>query len=397
MEELLNRVYVSPSYNRNNNPWVVSVFDGMLGKIDADLKKEKLTKYVGILENGNGKYTDVIECNGKLYLLPDLAEENPHLLVVAEGKEKKISLRKFDIPEEKRGLSCFLSGRCIGKFIFAFGSSYPAIVRIDTDSDSVEYIVGWTDEIKRFGASASSIGYLDSVQQVLLGNELYVPFSCVRALVKIDIDTLKEEVIEVNVQSEGFSCIAEVDKSHFLLTGAGDNSDWLYIWNKEKQTVEKTVRLQGTPDELPVKYMLRSNSGEYYLFPWKNWSYQENLDIYRFNYQTGELHNTHLIENHRNKDGKAYLFGHEVVYACWKDENTLMYVTGKDLLWHEYNVDTKDYLEYEMSVDLSEDNVEGFVTAYYKDYAKNKKPIVESKMGLQGFMKVFDLLSKKII
>lgn len=392
MEESFNRVHVSPSYNANNNPWVVSVFNGMLGVIDEDAQIEKITNYIGIQENGNGKYTDVIECNGKLYLLPDLVEGAPKILVIDGEKEKFITLRQFEILDEKKELSCFLSWKCIGKYIFAFGSSYPAILRIDSESDGVDYALEWVDKVNGLGA-CSSIGFLDSVQQVLIGSELFIPASCARAIVKINIDTLQEEVIDVDVISEGFSCISEMDEDRFLLAGAGDNSNWLYIWNRKQKVVEASIRLQNAPGELSVKYMLQSDNGDVYLFPWQNWSYQDDLDIYRFDYRTRELCNTRLIENHRNRDNKEYLFGHEVVYACWKDEKILMYVTGKDLLWHEYNVDTKDYCEYEINVDYSADNVDDLVASYYQEYSKKKKPIIESKVSLQRFMKIFDLLS----
>lgn len=384
--DLNKSVVISASYDKKNNLWFVGLNSGLFGVVDDCKKQMRLIKYMGC-QNGISEYSDVINHNGEmLFINKRISSETAVSVINQDNEIKDICLKEYPIREALIGGGRFSCVKKISNYIFMFGSAYPAVVRLDLKTKNAEYVTDWVYELRQ-NCEESDLGFFNCAQVELIDEYIYAPFGFVPAILKININTLQEEVIFIDAKSSGFSCIAKLEDDRFLLSGNGIDSDWLYLWNEESGKTERIIRLQDTPDITSVKYMLRDNRGGVYLFPWQNWT-QVDLDIYYYDSQNQVLENTMLLEKHKNNSQLYYKCGHEIIYACWKNENVLLYITGKDLLWHEYNVETEEYIEYEMIFGCIDENNNKILKEYFKARSMNCDAISESEIDLNGFIEL---------
>ena len=382
----LNKIYVSASYDENNNPWTIDTLTGILGRINKDTKSYIYASSICISESQYSDYHDVLEHNNRLFLLPKKFKSRPSIsfLEMPEMSKKEICLADLTMRDNLKNNAIFTGMIPIGEYIYLIPNAYSSIVRIDTKDLSVTYIDKWKNEIDERIEKSSSLGYFCARQYVIKGDFLYVPFSIISAVLRINLITLEEEIININVKSQGFSCICKWDDC-FLLSGAGYNKDWLYLWNENSGNIEKEWKLQETSDKYPVLKMLVSERGDAFIFPWQNWSHLD-IDIYRLDHRDLKLKKLNLLSNHGDFREKKYLYGDEIINAHWIDNNRFLFVTGKDYKWHEYNIDTCEHIEYDVLFDEMNVNADNILREYCRTMASYSKPMNED-FGLKSFIK----------
>ena len=383
--EFIKKIVLSPSFNADNNPYFINSYTGILGYVDIKKRIAYPIEFLGMHERGYCNYADVIESHGNLYCLQGLSEEKVHIRVINESNEKRdIVLKDIPIADDLKKEAKFSCWIRVNNYAFALGYAYPSIVRLNLETEEISYISRTLTEICDNMPLKSDMGFFTSVQYIIKDRTLYVPFLCINGVLKLNCDTLEGHIECLDVDSTGFSCIVEITNNKCLLTGAGDNPNWLYIWNIDNQIVEDKIRLQEAPNALSVKYMLKWDK-KIYLFPWTNWN-EYNLDIWEFNENKHSMNNTHLLESHYDCKVKEWLVGHEIIYACWKDEDTILYVTGKDLFWHEYNVANDEYIEYSVVFAEVDDRYNSFIKQYCDYISGERLQIKETLVGLRTFL-----------
>ena len=385
--EYIKRPLLSPSFDINENPYYINLYTGILGYVDTKKRVTRPLFFLGMNERGYSQYIDTFRYNNKFYCLQGLSEKRPHIRVLDEiGGSRDIVLNDYPIADKMKKEAYFSSWIRIENYAFGLGYAYPAVVRLNLETEEVSYI---SESIAEIGAElkfSDGLGYFSSVQSFYKDGILYMPLSCINGVLKLDCNTLEEKIEFYDVDSVGFSCIVGMDDDRCLLTGAGKNPNWLYICDIRNQIVEASIRLQDAPNALSVKNMLVAGE-TVYLFPWTNWN-EYNLDIWTFDTNTHEVNNTFLLGSHYCCEKKKWLFGYEIVYAGVKDENTFLYVTGKDLLWHEFNVKNGEYIEYAVVLDDKDEESEKITKEYYRSLSNNRLPIKEAELGLNDYLDI---------
>lgn len=90
--------------------------------------------YCDLSEYSDGRYyKDVIKINGKVYVCPINAQD---ILVIQDQK----IVKKIELDHELERPGAFYLAMRIDHYIFLMPNQYPAIVRLDTQSDEVSYI-----------------------------------------------------------------------------------------------------------------------------------------------------------------------------------------------------------------------------------------------------------------
>ena len=381
-----NRTFVSMSYNEKDNPWTIDIRTGILERLNKDKKSYIYTSFQCVSENTISDNFDVLENNKRLFFLPGKFKSRPAIISIdlQEMIKKETYLIDLPIRENLKDEIRFTGMITVGEYVYYIPFAYPAIIRVDTRNLSLTYIDKWKAEIDERIDSGSRFGYFIARQYVIKDEFLYVPFLAIAAVLKININTLDEKILYLDVESEGFSCICEWNNC-FLLSGTGHNKDRLYLWNEDSGKVDKEWKVQETSEDYPVIKMLVSEEGDVFVFPWENWGCYD-VDIYKLNRKNLQLKKMNLLPRYEDYRETKCLWGDEVINAHWISKDTFLFVTGRDYKWHEYNVDTKEHLEYEVFLDETDENIESRMKEYFRLMADYRKPIHEDEFGLKAFV-----------
>lgn len=379
-------VYLCRSYDRKNSPWTINYKTGVVGYVDEG--KGTMVPVLNCLLGTDyySEFLDVMEVEGKLFFLPNHPTRELALRVYDLGTKENIevSLETLEIIQKNMREPLFSGMIRNGDYLFCMGYAYPAIVRVNVNTYQLDYMTCWQEYLKKLPIESSGLGYFASRQYVIEHNSLFVPFSCNTAVLKIDLDSLQEEVIYIDVISGGFSCICQWDEERFLLTGAGENSDWLYLWNIEKNVVERKWEMQKTPNDLSVTKMLLSDDGRVFLFPWQNWG-NYDVDIYCLNQCDGTLVKMGLIDKK-----EEYIWGDSIIYAEWIDSENMIFLSGTDFVCHNYNIVSKAHYKRRLLIDKDSEGYLNTQKEYYRELSK-LTPLYEKDISKTKFMElVFD-------
>ena len=376
-------VFPSISYGFGSNIWSIDKLTGIWGSIDIGNHIEKLYGACEINEKRMSEYIDVVCCNRKLFFVPGKMEIPSVTVFDLENEtQKKLELNKYIIRDARKDNFYFSMGVAYGKYVFMIADSYPAIIRIDSETDEIVYLRKTICRLDERNVGSLQ-GYFSVTQIELINHTLIVPCSMEKGVLKINLVTLEEGfVLFDTIRSEGLSAILNIDNELFWVACCGAEANWLYQINLSVNKVIQEVPLKNPPKEFPVKKMLVSSSGDIYIFPNDNWT-PVPLDIYKLDSKTFELINLDILA----KDFKSepYIWGNEIIYAGWKDKDTILFVTGRDMLWHEYNIQKKMVLDYEMSIDTKDSKYDYVIRNYLDNRRKMRIPEYENQIGIDKF------------
>ena len=383
----MQRIILSNSYDINHNDYFVDPRNGMWGKIESDHTICYMGN-CGLDEKGRGKYIDLVKQGDELYFVPGC-------------QDGKVTVKIFDIQTEtftemvlKSEESCriserplFIRGLCIDKYVFLIGLSYPSIVRINTTTKKTDYISKWNTEVADKRKHLDEYGYTGFVssQYILKDQELYLPFALTKGILILNINTLEERVVYLDVSSDGFSSICHLNEDLFVLAGCGEDRNWLYIWNEKKNEVIHKTRIQQCEDPCPVFRILPINTQEVLVFPWQNWN-NCDLDILKYRWVDSALEKTGLLDAGFEECGAECLWGDAVVYVGWKDKESVVFITGRDLLLHCYNLKNHEKSIIWFKVKKNGEAYDKSIAEYIHEYVRNKAPIQETYISCSEFV-----------
>lgn len=386
MNRLLTQTYVGPSFGADDL-WVLNPFTGAYGYVDKKTNTQIIMGKVGFAENGECLFNDVIYANKLLFFVPNAAFYIEVRDISGEIIKRIPIKNTFDNKEILIKGGLFLSVFLHDNYVFLFGYDYPAIIRVHTKTLECNYYDEWLNCFGDRLSTRGDVGFFNVREMVVLEQELYVPFCGIPCVLKINLKNMNISYMELVIKSQGISCIQHIEDKTFALIGGGENADWLYIWDSEANVIEREVRLQESPNYFPVKRILKSKNGELFLFPWQNHN-NYYLDIYKYEISGKDVENTFILNDFYDEtDKREYLIGNEVIYADWEDDNTFVFLTGRDLLWHRYSLNTKEHTTYDISINQSNVLFEDVVRSYYDRCVSQKIPFKESVEGLKDFLR----------
>ena len=383
--------YIIPnaSYDFENNPWFLSYPTGLFGKIDFENKK---INYYGGVGVGDclyvSDYIDLISTDEKLFFIPSHQKEELRVLVYNIHTEEweYIDLRKSTVAEEHKSDLTFVRGIRIDEYIFLVPTAYDAIVRINIKTYKVDYIDNWIREFENKlldGQKYYFYGFV-SRQFVFKDDFLYIPFAAINGLIKINVKTLEDEIVYLNSDSLGFSCIYMLNDDIFLLTGGCENPNYLYIWRERENKIECKIQMQSNSGYLPVIRMVADAKDKVYLFPWQNMG-NDCLDLQIFNWKTKEIKNAGLI-NSDDENQRERIVADEIVFVSKNKDACVRFVTGKDLQWHEYYVDSGEHRSFKIKADFSNEQNMRVLIDYYKKFKAEGHPLSEQQIVLKKYI-----------
>lgn len=374
--KMQKKCFPSPSYS-NSNPWFVDLNTGIWGKIENGLGK--IYGCEGVDEQNLSQYFDVCLCGKNLVFIPGWQDSCCPIIKVynTDTQEmKKVQLQEKEKTWNSYGNSLFTKGIAIGKYAYMFGCSYPAIVRLDSETGEVNYIEDWVHLIDDNGIEESLNGFFNIRQVVFDGLYLYAACSFINGVIKIDTKTLEYTLNLVECGMNSFFNITKVDENIFAI-GCYRG---IILWNETGNCVSRKKDGDGIGEYLPIK-ILPMNNRKIYCFPAKAEKAETIIETMQFT----EREFLNIPSNDCVKKIDKY-WSDIVVYADRKDEDTLVYVTGADLVWHEINIKTGETKEYCVVYDTTENNYKSIMCDYYRYMEKNRIPLREKEFSVDQFV-----------
>lgn len=327
--------------------WFVSWNTQCLYEVDFSKKQGKILKFLGCMENGDVKYKGVVKYKDYLYIYPH-AEDNI-MVVDLNGKEVEliaISLLTVSDKIYMEGKSKIRNAFIYENYIFFQGYQYPALIRLNVETNQLEYITDCIDEINRRLEAKSNLGYFME-GCVVKGDKAYCAIGCIPGLLELDVNTLQSKIIDIETTAGGIVGITEVNEDVWCLTCGEPNANQILLWNSKNQKLEKQVEFN-----MPFAVSYASNAachiGKKIYFPIAS---AQLDDFHEYDLETEELSLNEMWKQLDYRYHGNYLGGFTMMSVWVEDNKILHFATGKDFKWHEYNTDTEELISYDIFFD----------------------------------------------
>lgn len=259
--------------------------------------------------------------------------------------------------------------------VYLLGYSYPAIIKIDTETLSVEYITNWVEEVEGNIDEGDNCGYFGDGYVVINDLALF-PIGCMKAVLELNLKTAETKLRKLAVSAKGIGGIGSADRENIWLVGRGDHTNWLSCWNIRTDEI-KEIQLEENGGIGESFYAPICTESKVLLMPCSaSGIYVMSLDI-------GKSIGYKKLEVQTEEGEKAPWIFWRKTLAPRLLEGKLCYVTSGDLKWHEYDVKTGKQVSYFIYL---EEETEEYFAAVYKKQREIHSVISEIEVPLESFV-----------
>lgn len=216
----------------NNILWYCGGFEAMIGVGDyiyamafalnmfvrIDINTGKM-EFLGMVPNetkqGVRLYVSLLYANEKIYFIPLSAKE------IAVYDLNDHSFKKLEIPICEKANKTkiynekykFCDGTIYDEYIYFFSATFPAHLRINTNSMKIELISDWVDEMeKRYDGAWDC--YSRSI--LVVEDDVYMPCCYTNVVMKYSLKEGNTRIFTVGKKEDAFSDIVSVDDGFYL-------------------------------------------------------------------------------------------------------------------------------------------------------------------------------------
>ena len=212
-------------------------------------------RYIDELSESTKKrlYSDIAYYNDKLYFIP-MSDDKIVVYDLKTGEKKYIF---FCFPDEYIGKTRYLEDYkfCIGcvmnKALYMFSCTFPAILKLDLDTESIHYIKGWVEEVECRTIKAN-MGYFRS--GLLHDGKMILPSCSSNCVMVFDFTDDSVQIMEVG--KESYSDIAFMNHDYYI--SGLESGKMSRIRNISRP--EEATYVDGAIPEYTVKIFANSNN-----------------------------------------------------------------------------------------------------------------------------------------
>ena len=201
-------------YDDGEYLWAVHTDFNGLFRID---KKDLAVEFIGHVPGEQiikeRLYTDIVECNNKLYLCPFNANE------IAEYDKCSHTFKKIRINHADT-----FSGKCfkavsIANSVYFIPYFYDEVICYNTEKETLSYIGVYKDKISKKIKTKNS-GYFICAE--VMDNKIILPYSCTNSVLEIDVLSNRASLIENVGDGKGFVGIIANNEILYYITSSGE-------------------------------------------------------------------------------------------------------------------------------------------------------------------------------
>lgn len=255
----------------------------------------------------------------QIVLYHAITQEIKTIPLAAVQGEKKI---KYN-PDLKFSAMASLEGK-----VYFFPFSYPAIVVLDLEDMTVDYVTNWVDQLEN-GVEEHRNSVLNSYFRSALveGEKVYLPSACSNQLVIFDLKNHQVDCVSISAQEQGFNGIA-FDGNHFWLTPLFGRE--IVKWSREgSELVSLAKNTQGLNEiRKPFVYQKRL----FLLAGFQNQTYEVNIVTHQV--KVNEALSQQVPQKQQLHTRTAFM-----IMASYFVGETLHFICGNDRNWYVYDLE----------------------------------------------------------
>lgn len=258
---------------------------------------------------------------------------------------------------------------------YLLGYSYPAIIKIDMESLSVDYITDWVEEVEENIDAGDCSGYFGDGYVIINDEMALLPIGCMNAVLELNLKTSDTRLRKLDISMKGIGGIGSADGESMWLVGRGNRTNWLSRWNIQTDDIIEIKLNEEDGSIMDPFYAPICTGVKVFLMP------SSASGIYEVNIDTGEIVKCKGLEI-PNMESEKKLWPWLKTMAPRLLEGTLCYVTSDDLGWHEYDLMTGEHEIY--FVHLEE--MDRYFAAICKEQTEKHSVILEKEVPLECFL-----------
>lgn len=357
----------------NGKLWMALLNRNGICKIDKSTKNARIYK---IFES-RPLYEEFLYCcvekvENYLIFSPGMAEE----IAIVNLEDESITcipLKKVNyICKEKQGEIKFWNIIRYQKSVYLLGVTYPAIIKLDMSLGKVEYITDWLEEVEKNIKEDDTNGYF-SDGYVINNGVAIIPVSCMNAVLELDLETSRTQLRKLNITMSGIGGLSTVDGENIWLTGKGYNTNRLSCWNRQNGIIREIQLADLDESLIDPFYAPICTDKKVYLMP------ISAPHIYEVDINTGKV-TIYDIDNSIDTAGKSVWPWKTISPKLYG--NLLLFISGNDLRWHEYNTETGEHKSYDVYIT----NAESETKRYFNTLLKRNDLVFEDNISLKYFL-----------
>jgi hypothetical protein len=265
----------------DENLWFISLNLNVFFKLNTKTwKAEYIGRFVSErIGKMNNLYTPITLIEGKLYIAPRLSNE---ILIynISSDEFKRISI--LNQPYQSKFAYNIIQKFCMaisyGDYVFFIGYSYPAIVRLNINNNSIDYFTDWISPLEEIMQSSDGVYFLNGY---ITGEKLLLPACNANAVVEFEMDTCVSKIYEVGIKNNSYRDICFDGCDYWILPR---RSSYVIKWNPKTDTYkEYNTFPEGFISGKVSFFNIHFLNGYVYLIP-----YHANMAI-KINVKTDEI------------------------------------------------------------------------------------------------------------
>lgn len=285
-------------------------------------------------------YCTIERYNNKLIFAPENAKE-----ISIYDMDKK-EFEKIKIKDENCDYK-FLMTVKYKNYIFFIPSKYPAIIRLNLDTNEISYIDNWYKDNLAKNIKKDGIDIFNR-DTCILGNEVYLTFYLSNVVMRFNMDTLSYNLYEVGNKDYKYSGIS-YDGEYFWLAPQGKLC--IIKWNMKNNFIEEIDNFPN--DHIEGKLgAIRSfyENGNLFIFP------RDASSVIKIDTKTNNINKDKLFEDNEilSPLGEMFKF-----FFVKKIENRIYAFSQKSLTLMVYDTEKNDmkHIKFRIPENINQDRL----------------------------------------
>ena len=307
-------------YDDETYVWFINSFN-ILYKYN---KQSKETEFVGVIAGQNNwENIGIAANNKKLYFAPLYKNDKISIFDMVQEKIEQIGFKDYCQYDRK-----FKNAISFKNFVYFIPQEFPAIMRLNTDTNDIEYFSQWVEGLSKLKISILHEGWKNAkfFNFCVVDEEIAMMVNGANAVMFFNMETCNHEIKVIGEKPEQYNNIC-FDGQNYYLTPL--YKDYIVKWNRQSSEISKIKissfsRKEGIGVNFSIQYL-----NEYvWLFP----HFANNA--YKINIKTNEIAELpELVEHFEDKNLPWY---YNRIFAS---KNTI-YAATQNKGFVEYNTNT---------------------------------------------------------
>lgn len=259
--------------------------------------------------------------------------------------------------------------------VYLLGYTYPAIIKINTESMDVTYITDWVKEVEKNIGDGELSGYFGDGHAVI-NNIAMIPLGCMNGVLELNLENDQTKLRKLDISMKGIGGLSSANGEHIWMVGKGSITNRVACWNIVKNSIKELEVPDMEEDVYDPFYAPICTSSKIFLMPISApFIYEADLNLERVEKSD--------ILGRNFKELRSALCTWWKTMAVRLRGEWLIYVTCDDFGWHEYNVVTGERKEYYICIEEDIEKQEEYYGALYEKWRVEKRIPYERKVPLQ--------------